>query len=265
MLRGLLGGADHRHHHAHRADVERTGDEVIFAARHAHHRHERRGRGRARTGSSASRSRARCAPCRRARSRRRHCGRSAAGPARRTRRPSRRTRDPPTASVCLDRVVTHGASVCPRDGMWRVSAVNGRTRALARARGSRLRSLARGRSCRRATPSARRSGCPLGVGATRITTSSRKPNQGVVAVASMRPAAASAAAISQPMPLCGVERARECGRRAAPASSSGRMSGYARSAARPRRRSRDRSVGTGAPARSGTSATNARRILRCRS
>ena len=42
---------------------------------------------------------------------------------------------------------------------------------------------------------------PAGAGATRITTSSRKPNHGVVAVASMRPAAASAAAISQPMPL----------------------------------------------------------------
>ena len=41
-VRGLVRRADHRHHDAHRADVERAGDEVIFAARHAHHRHDRR-------------------------------------------------------------------------------------------------------------------------------------------------------------------------------------------------------------------------------
>ena len=40
MCARLLGGADHRHHHAERADVERARDEVIFAARHAHHRHD---------------------------------------------------------------------------------------------------------------------------------------------------------------------------------------------------------------------------------
>ena len=39
-VRRFLGGADHRHHHAQRADVERAGDEVILAARHAHHRHD---------------------------------------------------------------------------------------------------------------------------------------------------------------------------------------------------------------------------------
>jgi hypothetical protein len=37
----LLSGADHRHHDAHRAQIERTGDEVILAARHAHHRDDR--------------------------------------------------------------------------------------------------------------------------------------------------------------------------------------------------------------------------------
>ena len=40
---------------------------------------------------------------------------------------------------------------------------------------------------------------PRASGATRITTSSRKPNHGVVAVASMRPAAASAATIVHPI------------------------------------------------------------------
>ena len=50
-VRSLLGGADHRHHHAHRADIKCAGDEMIFAARHAHHRHERQSRGRARTAS----------------------------------------------------------------------------------------------------------------------------------------------------------------------------------------------------------------------
>ena len=34
-------GADHGYHHAERADVQRPGDEMILAARHADHRHER--------------------------------------------------------------------------------------------------------------------------------------------------------------------------------------------------------------------------------
>ena len=33
-------GVDHRHHDAQRADIERPGDEVIFAARNTHHRDE---------------------------------------------------------------------------------------------------------------------------------------------------------------------------------------------------------------------------------
>ena len=41
-VRGLVRCPDHRHHHAHRADIERPGDEVVFAARHAHHRHDRK-------------------------------------------------------------------------------------------------------------------------------------------------------------------------------------------------------------------------------
>ena len=39
-MRRFLGRADHRHHDAHCADVECLRDEVIFAARHAHHRHD---------------------------------------------------------------------------------------------------------------------------------------------------------------------------------------------------------------------------------
>ena len=35
----LLGALDHRHHHALRANIERAGDEMVFAARHPHHRH----------------------------------------------------------------------------------------------------------------------------------------------------------------------------------------------------------------------------------
>ena len=39
-MRRLVLRADHRHHDAERADVERTRDEVIFAARNARHRHD---------------------------------------------------------------------------------------------------------------------------------------------------------------------------------------------------------------------------------
>jgi hypothetical protein len=42
--RGFVGRPHHRHHHAERADIERAGDEVIFAARDAHHRDERKPR-----------------------------------------------------------------------------------------------------------------------------------------------------------------------------------------------------------------------------
>ena len=87
----LFGGAHHRHHHAKRANVQRAGDERVFAARHAHHRHDAEAAAQARIGSSASRSPIPCAPCRTARIRRPRCGRSAAVPARRIRRPSRRT------------------------------------------------------------------------------------------------------------------------------------------------------------------------------
>ena len=96
---------DHRHHHPHRADVECAGDERIFAAGHPHHRHDAEPAAERELLLRASRTRGPCAPCRRARSRRPRCGRSAAARARKIRRPSRRTRDPPAASVRLTGIV----------------------------------------------------------------------------------------------------------------------------------------------------------------
>ena len=93
--------ADHRHHHAHRADVERAGDEVIFAARHAHHRHDAEPAAQRELVLQRLEARARCAPCRTARIRRRRCGRSAAVPGEKNSKTIAPNARPPAASVLL--------------------------------------------------------------------------------------------------------------------------------------------------------------------
>lgn len=67
---------------------------------------------------------------------------------------------------------------------------------------------------------------PAPAGAMRITTSSLKPNQRVVATASILPAFSSLPTISQPS-ACAAAAARENACSGGAASSSGRMSGYA--------------------------------------
>ena len=108
-VRRLVRRADHRHHDAERADVERARDEVVFAARHPHQRHEPRPRHSATCVFSVSKREPVCSMSKSTNSAPAF-GRSAAGRARRTRTPWRRTRGR-RRRVGLDGIVAHARPV----------------------------------------------------------------------------------------------------------------------------------------------------------